>query len=736
MNLAIREYLGKSSLFKLDLIDLPDAVEARMHEHYQNLVHPHLQESQPERIQSILLARSSQGTNAYRNVQEALLYAILSKNNSGGVETDQGDRYFHWLLSLVTDEWAVLAGLCRYFSFTRYAQLQSSVRVNLFKLVQRLASLHAKGVDGLIVGLLRQVSGLLDPESADWTRLAILETLVGEGHEAGQPYWVSGQPSLIPFALLSMLRWIAEEATVSSSTSSRSPIYKMSVKISQRLLRERPKECFHLGRELVRLLWTVSRLPEFKAFWQELLRTSPGSTENTISRLLQMPTPKRYMPSRLTPQLEGDLLYLCEHVRVGSEGRYLEWLDQRHSLGPVLIADVIRFLVTSYHPAHGIVTAPVVQRWSLIESLLGRIGDDTLEAYLALFMDLICFEMTGQSNNDSLMCIEPAVLLLIKTLSSSLLDFLEVGVTRDFLPQLESSLVPALDQGMQVAIQRGVLHMDSIQKIDPTTKERLERLFPSISVKRNHSKAISSEPTPQHDSSLHKAQKPINEILRLQLLLEKTEILLLLVTKHQQACTISQEGITYLLDRCNELKKVSPEDEERVRFVFETISKFPSGLSWKEAALVKGYIQTEDASSISQIKASLIAGTDLPNLVCTKFVQIAAASMQWDLPHQLLLWYYFDQQIRKEEEGNLQLLYSLVQGLSGVDSTCSNVFTDGLVKLWLRTIQVADHSDGDLLDNLQSILSGLKEHKPLLHQQIVQAVGSWSVEASKRILNL
>jgi len=52
-----------------------------------------------------------------------------------------------------------------------------------------------------------------------------------------------------------------------------------------------------------------------------------------MHQLLMVPTPKRYLASRLTPAIEEQLVFMMENVRMGNQKRYQQWFMDEHLNG-------------------------------------------------------------------------------------------------------------------------------------------------------------------------------------------------------------------------------------------------------------------------------------------------------------------------------------------------------------------------------------------------------------------
>lgn len=87
---------------------------------------------------------------------------------------------------------------------------------------------------------------------------------------------------IIPFIVFTYLRVISDH-----SAQSLQQLRQKEVTFCAPLLRERFEDCMAIGRDLIRLLIEVARIPEFEAIWNDLLNA----------------------PSKLTHKLQSNIIY-------------------------------------------------------------------------------------------------------------------------------------------------------------------------------------------------------------------------------------------------------------------------------------------------------------------------------------------------------------------------------------------------------------------------------------------
>jgi integrator complex subunit 3 len=102
------------------------------------------------------------------------------------------------------------------------------------------------------------------------------------------------------------------------------------------LLREKFNDCMAIGRDLVRLLQHVARVPEFELLWRDILHNPKAllPTFTGLSQLMQIRTSRRFLYLRLTPDMEKKIIFLTSSVRFGNQKRYQDWFQRQYLSAP------------------------------------------------------------------------------------------------------------------------------------------------------------------------------------------------------------------------------------------------------------------------------------------------------------------------------------------------------------------------------------------------------------------
>ncbi|NXO66226.1 INT3 protein, partial [Phainopepla nitens] len=124
--------------------------------------------------------------------------------------------------------------------------------------------------------------------------------------------WVLKSSLLVAMAVYTYLRLIVDH----HGTAALQALRQKEVDFCISLLRERFMDCFMIGRDLVRLLQNVARIPEFEQLWKDILHNPQvlSSQFTGVLQLLQSRTSRKFLACRLTPDMETKLLFMTSRV--------------------------------------------------------------------------------------------------------------------------------------------------------------------------------------------------------------------------------------------------------------------------------------------------------------------------------------------------------------------------------------------------------------------------------------
>ncbi|RUS16646.1 protein-domain-containing protein, partial [Endogone sp. FLAS-F59071] len=264
------------------------------------------------------------------------------------------------------------------------------------------------------------------------------------------------------------------------------------------LLRNKWVACSNIGRDLVRALHDVSNITEFRDLWMDILyrpRTLSPQFEGKskwhlvstssiavifsklmyhcsfasivymnigVSALLNMPTPKEYLQSRLTLLMEHKLLYILTKLKIGGHQKNLLWFQERYIFTPEsgpLTCDIIRFMIAGWWPDNTLLASEIVPRYVVIGAMIRAVKDPVIASNvkLALIYDWLFFK-----EGDNIMWIEPAMLLMERSverypyITTILMEYLKFTID-EYHPPIRDYIAQCIAFGMKELIRVGVI---------------------------------------------------------------------------------------------------------------------------------------------------------------------------------------------------------------------------------------------------------------------------------------
>lgn len=281
---------------------------------------------------------------------------------------------------------------------------------------------NINGVDNVIFNLSRQIPGGDISAKSLWLADNLVDLLIEHR------LWLEKNSLLVATAVYTYLRLIVDHFNPNLKD-----LRQKEVDFTISLLREKFVDCMVIGRDLVRLLQNVAKVPEFELLWQDLQK-NPSSLSTTftgITQLMQTRTSRRFLQCRLTPEMERKVVFLTSQVKFGHQKRYQDWFQRQYLATPEsqsLRCDLIRFICGVIHPSNELLCSDIIPRWAIIGWILSSCTSNVAasNAKLSLFYDWLFYD----PERDNIMNIEPAILVMYHSMRShpvisvTLLDFL------------------------------------------------------------------------------------------------------------------------------------------------------------------------------------------------------------------------------------------------------------------------------------------------------------------------
>ena len=317
------------------------------------------------------------------------------------------DNYQHCikqLLVLAHDKWPKMND--------RNATATSQQQMQLLWLVKELVALKVAGIDKVCVSLLRQIQGG-NVKSAPNRWLAGVMCSLFQENKLWLKEQVQAESRIIAHVFYTFTRLVADHIDHKFDKMRR-----QEVQLCCELFQEHFAECSAIGRDVVRALQDVSKVEGFDKLWHALLN-NPGKFAglSDISEVFNVKTNPEFLRSRLTPEMEKQIVFIMQHVKMGQQQRYQRWFMTKWDLSSpeaeTLIADLLRFVCGAHHPPNQVIRSDVVQRWAVVGWLLKCVKSPVglANIKLAIFYDWLFYK----EKYDSVMNIEPAALLIWKS---------------------------------------------------------------------------------------------------------------------------------------------------------------------------------------------------------------------------------------------------------------------------------------------------------------------------------
>ncbi|XP_061598027.1 integrator complex subunit 3 [Cololabis saira] len=454
-------------------LDAKDELEERL-ERCSGIVQALINGLSEREANDALTANVCKGQQQHEEVCLGLFTLVLT-------EPAQAQRCYRDLTLLNRDGMNVVLVKINQILMEKFLKLQDVPRTQLVWLVRELVKSGVVGADGVIMTLLKQIAGGDISTKNLWLAESVMDILLD------QKEWVLKSGMLIAMSVYTYLRLIVDHGVPNLL-----PLRQKEVDFCISMLREKFMECLIIGRDLVRLLQNVARIPEMELLWKDLLHNpqvlSPQFTG--ILQLLTARTSRKFLACRLTPDMETKLLFMTSRVRFGQQKRYQDWFQRQYlstAESQSLRCDLIRYICGVVHPSNEVLSSDILPRWAIIGWLLTTCTSNVAasNAKLALFYDWLFFN----PEKDSIMNIEPAILVMHHSMkphpaiTATLLDFM-CRIIPHFFPPLESQVRQGVCNSLTFIMEKRVLaHLAPLfdnPKLDRELRSMLRERFPEF----------------------------------------------------------------------------------------------------------------------------------------------------------------------------------------------------------------------------------------------------------------
>ena len=295
--------VGGSKLFLSSQLESRDDLDEK-HDRCYNLIMSMVSgKSEKEAIDSLTVA-AGKDPRAHEDTCLGLAICILTNPSLNEGEMC-ASRCFRDLTLVCRDGFASVLAHLTHLILEKYLRLLPHVKQQLMWLIRELVKANVGGMDSVVWNLMRQIAGGDVNRANLWLADSILDLLTEFRH------WLEKFPFLVASVAYTYLRLIEDHAAPHFEK-----LREKEVKFVIALVRDKFSDVMTIGRDFVRILQNVAKIPEITELWRDILynpRTlSPSYTG--LSQLMETRTSRRFLQCRITPEMEKKLFFLTSQV--------------------------------------------------------------------------------------------------------------------------------------------------------------------------------------------------------------------------------------------------------------------------------------------------------------------------------------------------------------------------------------------------------------------------------------
>lgn len=438
--------LSPSKLVLTSVLEPKDELNEKLERFYNTVTG--IQNSLSEReANDALNSFACRGTQQHEEIQLGLLYGILT-------DPKMAPKHYRDLTLVSRDGLTIVLTKTNQIIFEKWLKLLDSTRAQIVWLCKELIQNGILGSDSVCHSLIRQIAGGdISPKNIWLTEVMV--DIFTENRT-----WLDKFPNLLSTVVYTYLRVIVDHNGQVFVN-----LRQKEVDLCISILREKWTDCQAVGRDLVRLLQNVARIPEFEKLWRDMMLNPSAICPSFtgVQQLMHTRTSRKFLISRLTPDMENKLVFLITKVKFGQHKKYQDWFQRQYLATPEsqsLRCDLIRYICAVFHPPNELLCSEIIPRWAVIGWLLTTCTSNVAasNAKLALFYDWLFFD----PERDSIMNIEPAILVMFHSIrphpaiTATLLDFL-CRIMPNFCLPLREQVQQGVYTSLRVILEKRVL---------------------------------------------------------------------------------------------------------------------------------------------------------------------------------------------------------------------------------------------------------------------------------------
>ncbi len=255
----------------------------------------------PKEAFDALTSLVGKDARAHDDICLGLVVGVLSV-----ADEQQAAKHFRDLMLICRDGLANVLTHLTLIVLEKFPKLHPVSKQQLLWLIKELVKNNVVGMDSVVWNLMRQIAGGDVTRNNLWLADSLLDIFIE--HRA----WLDKFPFLVASVAYTYVRLIEDHFQPFLEK-----LLEKEVQFVVPLIRERFSDVIGIGRDFVRVLQNVAKIPEFESIWKDLT-LAPKSLCPTltggVAQLMEIRTSRRYLQLRITPEMEKKLVFLTSQV--------------------------------------------------------------------------------------------------------------------------------------------------------------------------------------------------------------------------------------------------------------------------------------------------------------------------------------------------------------------------------------------------------------------------------------
>ncbi len=290
-----RNKLPPFKLFSPTVLEPRDEQDA-LHQRCFELVSALTADKGEKEAHEALAAAASKDPKTHEDICIGLLVGCL-----GDVEA--AARHFRDLTLVARDGMTIACNHLTHLVLEKYPRMVIHVKQQLLWLTKEMIKASVNSIETICWNLMRQIAGGNVSQPNLWLADSLLDIFIENRA------WLEKFSFLLASVVYTYLRVIEDHYHLHQ-------LRDKEVRFVVSLMRDRFADVIVIGRDLVRVLQQVAKIPEFAALWNDILMhpKSLSPTFNGITQLMRTRTSRRFLQSRITHEMEKKLVFLTSQV--------------------------------------------------------------------------------------------------------------------------------------------------------------------------------------------------------------------------------------------------------------------------------------------------------------------------------------------------------------------------------------------------------------------------------------